>query len=172
MRIEPRLTGELHGKMIARYSACTRIGWEKVLGVKPRNIRCVLGMVASDKHSKGIRTLARIFRDHGLEVIYLGEHNTARQLAEVAVSEDVDFVGVSFSTGDYVARAGEVVEALVGLGADDIGVLVGGLIHPEDVPTLEGLGVAGVFGPDSTRASILEFIDRTFAPAVSNKPGA
>lgn len=132
--------------------------------MKTRKIRCVLGMLASDKHSKGIRTLARILRDHGLEVIYLGEYNTAQQMAEVAVSEDADFVGISFSTGDYVARIEELVEALGRVGGEDIGVLVGGLIHPEDVPVLEGLGVAGVFGPGSTRSEILEFVDRTFAP--------
>ncbi|XVQ07570.1 cobalamin B12-binding domain-containing protein [Spirillospora sp. CA-255316] len=128
-----------------------------------RRIRCVLGMLASDKHSKGIRTLARTFRDHGVEVIYLGEHNTAQQLATVAVSEDVDFVGVSFSTGQYVARTKELVEALAASGGAGIGVLVGGLIHPEDVPVLEELGVAGVFGPGSTRQEILTFIDATFA---------
>ncbi|MEU1275465.1 cobalamin-dependent protein [Streptomyces sp. NPDC005799] len=139
--------------------------------MSPRKIRCVLGMVASDKHSKGIRTLARTFRDHGLEVVYLGEHNTAEQLAEVAVSEDADFVGVSFSTGDYVARSEELVRALARAGAEDVGVLVGGLIHPEDVPALEGLGVTGVFGPGSTRSEILEFIDRTFTPPASSERG-
>ncbi|MGW6332952.1 cobalamin B12-binding domain-containing protein [Nocardia rhamnosiphila] len=129
-----------------------------------RKIRCVLGMLASDKHSKGIRTLARIFRDHGLEVVYLGEHNTAQQLAAVAVSEDADFVGVSFSTGDYVRRVRELVDALAAAGGGEIAVVVGGLIHPEDVPALEALGVSGVFGPGSDQPQILEFIDRTFAP--------
>ncbi|RYF56998.1 MAG: cobalamin B12-binding domain-containing protein [Comamonadaceae bacterium] len=137
-----------------------------------RKVRCVLGMLASDKHSKGIRTLARIFRDHGLEVVYLGEHNTAQQVAAVAVSEDADFVGVSFSTGDYLRRVQELIDALADAGGDEIAVIAGGLIHPEDVPTLEAMGVAGVFGPGSDKPQILDFIDRTFAPAIAPKPRA
>ena len=121
--------------------------------------RCVLGMVGSDKHNKGIRTIARIFRDHGLEVIYIGEHNTSEQLASVAVHEDADFVGVSFSNGNYVERAREIVEALRDAGGSDIDVVLGGLIHPEDVPALRQLGVAEAFGPAVTTPEILAAVD-------------
>ncbi|RHW26253.1 cobalamin-binding protein [Nocardioides immobilis] len=122
--------------------------------------RCVLGMVGSDKHNKGIRTIARIFRDHGLEVVYIGEHNTSQQLAAVAVHEDADFVGVSFSNGNYLARAAEIVGALDEAGGADIAVVLGGLIHSEDVPELNRLGVAEAFGPTSSPEDILEAIDR------------
>lgn len=122
--------------------------------------RCVLGMVGSDKHNKGIRTIARIFRDHGLEVVYIGEHNTSQQLAAVAVHEDADFVGVSFSNGNYLARSAEIVGALREVGGEDIDVVLGGLIHIEDVPELNRLGVAEAFGPTASPADILEAIDR------------
>lgn len=128
-------------------------------------IRCVLGMVGSDKHNKGIRVIARIFRDHGLEVVYIGEHNTSQRIASVAVSEDAAFVGVSFSNGDYVLRAKELIKALADAGGGDIALVMGGLIHPEDVPELEAAGVTAVFGPESTKQQILATIDEKFGRA-------
>ena len=122
--------------------------------------RCVLGMVGSDKHNKGIRTIARVFRDHGLEVVYIGEHNTSGQLAGAAVDEDADFVGISFSNGNYLMRAREIRQALDGAGGSDIDVVLGGLIHPEDVPTLRDIGVAEVFGPAASTPEIVASIDR------------
>lgn len=121
--------------------------------------RCVLGMVGSDKHNKGIRTIARMFRDHGLEVVYIGEHNTSQQLAAVAVDEDADFVGVSVVNGNYISRAEEIVRALAEAGGEDIDVVLGGLIHPEDVPELTRLGVAASFGPAQTPTDILAAVD-------------
>lgn len=134
-----------------------------------RRIRCVLGMLASDKHSKGIRVLAKAFLDHGLEVIYMGEHNTAAQLADVAITEDADFVGVSFSTGDYLHRTAELVKELREREGAHVDVLVGGLIHREDAPTLvDEIGVAGVFGLDSSMPEILNFIDEKYGSAVAS----
>lgn len=127
-------------------------------------LRCVLGMVGSDKHNKGIRMIARIFVDHGIEVVYLGEHNTSRQLATTAVTEDADFVGVSFSNGNYVRRIKELLAELEKAGGADIGLVVGGLIHPEDVPELEAAGVAAVFGLQSTTQEILTTVDQKFGP--------
>ncbi len=122
--------------------------------------RCVLGMVGSDKHNKGIRTVARILRDHGLEVIYIGEHNTSQQLANVAVHEDADFVGVSVISGNYLTRAAEIVQSLRDAGGEDIDVVLGGLIHAEDLPELARLGVSECFGPSSSPADMVEAIDR------------
>lgn len=134
-----------------------------------RRLRCVLGMLASDKHNKGIRILARAFRDHSIEVVYMGEHNTAQQMARVAVAEDADFVGVSFVTGDYVKRTRELVQALRDAGGADIDVLLGGMIHQEDVSLLvDEIGVAGVFGPGSAIPDILVFVDDRFGPEAAN----
>lgn len=123
-----------------------------------RPIRCVLGMLASDKHSKGIRTLARYLRDHGVEVIYTGEYNTSQQIARIAVSEDADFVGISSLSGNYVVRMEELVAALKAAGGEDIPILLGGLIDPEDEPALKASGVARVFGADSNLPDIMEFV--------------
>ncbi|MDO9435918.1 cobalamin B12-binding domain-containing protein [Hydrogenophaga sp.] len=133
-----------------------------------RPIRCVLGMLASDKHSKGIRTLARYLRDQGVEVIYTGEYNTSQQIARIAVSEDADFVGISSLSGNYVLRMQELVAAMGAAGGEDIPILLGGLIDPDDEPALKASGVARVFGADSSLPDILEFVKEL----ASNKPSA
>lgn len=126
--------------------------------VSGRPVRCVLGMLGTDVHSKGIRTLARHFRDAGIEVVYLGEHNTPEGFASAVAAEDGHLVGLSFSTASYLHYVGELMKALSAAGLADVPVMVGGLIHADDEPVLRELGVAGVFGPGSTMESILEFV--------------
>jgi methylmalonyl-CoA mutase C-terminal domain/subunit len=126
-------------------------------GAVPR-VRCVLGMLGTDVHSKGIRTLSRIFRDAGIEVIYLGEHNTCEGFASAAAAEDADLVGLSFSTASYMTYIREFVRAMAAAGVADVPVMVGGLIHPEDQPELRELGISGIFGPGSTTDQILDFV--------------
>ena len=121
-------------------------------------VRAVLGMLGVDVHSRGLRTVARILRDSGVEVIYLGEHNNAAGLAAAAIAEDADVVGVSFSVSTYTHYVADLMAELRKVGGDDIPVMVGGLIHPEDVEPLKSLGVAVVFGPDSTTDAILDYV--------------
>ena len=135
-------------------------------------VRCVLGMLGTDAHTKGIRTLSRIFRDAGVEVIYLGEHNTYEQFAASVASEDADLAGVSFSTAGYVKHVGALMRALDDAGAADVPVMVGGLIHAEDEPALRDLGVAGIFGPGSSTESILDFVFQVTKPGEHDLAGA
>ena len=121
-------------------------------------VRCLLGMLGVDVHSRGLRTVARILRDAGVEVIYLGEHNSAAGMAAAAVAEDADVVGVSFSVSTYTHYVAELMTEMGKAGGADIPVMVGGLIHPEDVDHLRELGVAMVFGPDSTTDAILDYV--------------
>lgn len=127
---------------------------------RPR-VRCVLGMLGTDVHSKGIRTLSRIFRDAGVEVVYLGEHNTCAGFAAAVAAEDADLVGLSFSTASYLIYIREFVAAMAAAGVSDVPVMVGGLIHPEDEPELRELGIRGIFGPGSTTEQILDFVFAT-----------
>lgn len=122
-------------------------------------IRCLLGMLGTDVHSKGIRTLAKLLRDHGVEVIYLGEHNTIDGFTNAIIAEDVDVVGLSFSTSTYIHYTGELLKRMQELQLDDIPVMLGGLIHPDDEPALREMGVKGIFGPGSTTASIVAFLE-------------
>lgn len=126
--------------------------------IENANVRCLLGMLGTDVHSKGIRTLAQILRDAGIEVIYIGEHNSVEGMASAVVDEDADIVGVSFSSAAYVEYTRQLIEAMSRKGAGDIPVMVGGIIHPDDHSLLRGIGVAGIFGPGSQMPDIITFV--------------
>lgn len=121
-------------------------------------IRCLLAMLGTDVHSKGIRTLAVLLRDLGVEVIYLGEHNTADGVVNAVIAEDADVVGISYSTATYMHYTGELMEKMHAAGLGDVPVMLGGLIHPEDQPELKTMGVKGIFGPGSTTSQIIDFL--------------
>lgn len=123
-----------------------------------RRVQVLLGMLGVDVHSRGLRTVARILRDAGVEVVYLGEHNSAAGMVAAAVTEDVDVIGVSFSVSTYTHYIAELMAELAKAGADDIPVMVGGLIHPEDTDHLRSLGVAAIFGPGSETAAIVAWV--------------
>jgi methylmalonyl-CoA mutase C-terminal domain/subunit len=124
-------------------------------------IRIVLGMLGADVHNKGLRAIGRMLRDAGAEVVYLGDHNTAAQLAGAAVDEDADVIGTSFGVASYLQHCENLVAALKEIGAADIPAMVGGLIHKEDVQELHQIGIAGVFTPGGTFGEIVEWLEKT-----------
>ncbi|MGW5145145.1 cobalamin B12-binding domain-containing protein [Rhodococcus koreensis] len=119
----------------------------------------MLAMLGVDVHSKGLRTLARLLRDRGVEVIYLGEHNTAAGLVQAVIAEDPDVLGLSFSTSTYVHQITALMEEMDRADVADVPVMVGGLIHPDDETALKELGVAAIFGPGSTIDAIVQFLE-------------
>lgn len=121
-------------------------------------VRAVLGMMGVDVHSRGLRTVARVLRDAGVEVVYLGEHNSAAAMAAAAVAEDADVIGVSFSVSTYTHYITELTTELRRVGAQDIPLIVGGLIHPEDADHLHALGVTRIFGPESAPDEIVDYV--------------
>lgn len=134
-------------------------------------IRCLLAMLGTDVHSKGIRTLAVLLRDLGVEVIYLGEHNTAEGVINAVIAEDADVVGISYSTATYMHYTGELMEKMRAANLSDVPVMLGGLIHPEDRPELERIGVKGVFGPGSTTAQIVQFLTSVTGKSLAGAGG-
>jgi methylmalonyl-CoA mutase C-terminal domain/subunit len=132
-------------------------------------IRCLLAMLGTDVHSKGIRTLARLLRDQGVEVIYLGEHNTAEGIVNAVISEDADVIGLSYSTATYLHYTQQLMDSLRDADLASVPVMLGGLIHAEDEPALRAMGVQGIFGPGSTTTQILEFLARVTGKSL---PGA
>lgn len=124
-------------------------------------IRCLLGMLGTDVHNKGIRTLAQMLRDRGIEVIYLGEHNTCEGLVQATIAEDADLIGLSFSSSNYLDYSKQLIECMRSQNVQDVPIMLGGLIHPEDVEELKSLGVAGIFGPGSGIEEIENFIRET-----------
>ena len=123
-------------------------------------IRCLLAMLGTDVHNKGIRTLAQLLRDLGIEVIYLGEHNTADGIVNAVMAEDADIVGLSYSTATYLHYTRDLVDKMRAAGVGDVPLMLGGLIHKDDEPALIEMGVKGIFGPGSTTPQIIEFMQR------------
>ncbi|MDQ1429059.1 MAG: isobutyryl-CoA mutase small subunit [Acidimicrobiaceae bacterium] len=117
-----------------------------------------------DGHDRGAKVIARALRDHGFEVIYTGLHQTPDQIAATTVEEDADAVGLSVMSGAHMTLFPRVIEALHQRRAPDDGqVLVfgGGIIPAADVVRLKELGVAEIFGPGATMASICQWLEST-----------
>ena len=133
-------------------------------------IRAVLGMLGADVHNKGLRTFGRRLRDLGAEVIYVGDHNTAAQLANAAAAEDADVIGVSFGMASYVPHCARLSAALKEIGADDIPIMVGGLVHREDTQALHDVGVAGVFTPGHSMDEVTAWLEQVTGKSVGSQP--
>jgi methylmalonyl-CoA mutase C-terminal domain/subunit len=121
-------------------------------------IRVLVAKPGLDGHDRGAKVVARTLRDAGFEVIYTGIRQTPQMIAEAALQEDVDVVGLSILSGAHMTLCPKVVELLRAQGQDDVIVLVGGIIPDDDVSRLHAAGVQGVFGPGTSTQSIAEFI--------------
>jgi methylmalonyl-CoA mutase, C-terminal domain len=123
-----------------------------------RKIRVLVAKPGLDGHDRGAKVVARALRDAGMEVIYTGIRQTPEMIAEAALQEDVDVVGLSILSGAHMALCPRVVELLQAQDMADVVVLVGGIIPDDDVAPLKALGVKGVFGPGTSTGEIVEFI--------------
>ena len=123
-----------------------------------RKVRVLVAKPGLDGHDRGAKVVARALRDAGFEVIYTGIRQTPEMIAEAALQEDVDVVGLSILSGAHMALVPAVQEALKKVGLEDIVLLVGGIIPDEDVEALRKLGVKGVFGPGTSTQEIVDFI--------------
>lgn len=122
-----------------------------------RKIRVLVAKPGLDGHDRGVKVVARSYRDAGLEVIYTGLHQRPEQIAEAAIQEDVDVVAMSILSGAHNTLVPEVISLLKDQGVEDVLFLVGGIIPEDDVPFLKEHGVAEVFGPGSSTDDIVRF---------------
>jgi len=123
-----------------------------------RKIRVLVGKPGLDGHDRGAKIVASVLRDHGMEVIYSGLHKTPEMIAEIAVQEDVDVVGLSILSGAHMELFPRVREALGKRGMDHILLVGGGIIPHDDMQALESKGYAKLFGPGSKTDDIAEYI--------------
>jgi methylmalonyl-CoA mutase C-terminal domain/subunit len=121
-------------------------------------IRVVVAKPGLDGHDRGAKVVARALRDAGMEVVYTGLHQSPEQIVEAAIAEDADAVGLSILSGAHMTLFARVVELLREREAEDIVVFGGGIIPDADIPELETLGVAKVFTPGATTASIVQWV--------------
>ena len=127
-------------------------------------IRIVLAKPGLDGHDRGVKVVARALRDAGVEVIYTGLHQTPEQIAEAAVQEDADAVGLSCLSGAHMVLFPKVVQLLAAKGAGDIPVFGGGIIPDEDIAPLKAAGIAEIFTPGTATAAIIEWVGTTLRP--------
>ncbi|HZX96299.1 MAG TPA: cobalamin B12-binding domain-containing protein [Myxococcales bacterium] len=113
-------------------------------------IRVLVAKVGLDGHDRGAKVVARVLRDAGMEVVYTGLHRTPEQVVSAAVQEDVDVIGISLLSGAHMTLVPRLLDLLKQQEAEDIAVVVGGVIPDEDVPELKKLGAADVFLQDTT----------------------
>ncbi len=123
-----------------------------------RKIRVLVAKPGLDGHDRGAKVVARALRDAGMEVIYTGLRQTPEMIAEAALQEDVDAVGLSILSGAHMALVPRVVELLKTNGQQDVKVFVGGIIPDEDVPRLKEMGVMEVYGPGASTEKVISDI--------------
>ncbi len=121
-------------------------------------LRILIAKPGLDGHDRGAKVIARALRDAGMEVIYTGLRQTPEMIAEAALQEDVDAVGLSILSGAHNTLLPRVVEALRERGLGDIPVFAGGIIPEEDIPGLQAAGITAVFGPGTPLEEIVRFI--------------
>ena len=124
-----------------------------------KKIRVLIAKPGLDGHDRGVKVVARGLRDAGMEVIYLGLRLTPEQIAEAAIQEDVDVVGLDCLSGAHMALFPKTVKLLREKGGNDILVLGGGIIPKKDIPKLREAGIAQIFGPGTSLDEIAQFIE-------------
>jgi len=130
-----------------------------------RKIRVLIAKPGLDGHDRGAKVVARALRDAGMEVIYTGLRQTPEMIAESALQEDVDAVGMSILSGAHMVLVPRVLELLRNNQQEHVKVFVGGIIPDEDAPALLEMGVAGVYGPGTLTDQIVEDIKRLNSPS-------
>jgi len=123
-----------------------------------KKIRVLIAKPGLDGHDRGVKVVARGLRDAGMEVIYLGLRLTPEQIAESAIQEDVDVVGLDCLSGAHMALFPKTVNLLREKGGKDMLVVAGGIIPEKDIPPLKKAGIAEIFGPGTHINSIVNFI--------------
>lgn len=123
-----------------------------------RMIRVLVAKPGLDGHDRGAKIVARALRDAGFEVIYTGLRQTPEQVAEAALQEDVNVVGLSILSGAHMRLTEEIMKLLKEKEMSDVLVVLGGIIPEEDYGPLKKLGVKAIFGPGTPTSEIIDFI--------------
>jgi methylmalonyl-CoA mutase, C-terminal domain len=128
-----------------------------------RPIRVLVAKPGLDGHDRGAKVVAAALRDAGMEVVYTGLHQTPEMIATAAIQEDVDVVGLSILSGAHMTLFPRVLELLRGADRDDILLTGGGIIPQADMDALQERGVGRLFGPGTSTADLVRYIQEWFA---------
>ncbi len=129
-----------------------------------QKVRILVAKPGLDGHDRGAKVVARALRDAGFEVVYTGLHQTPEMIANAAVQEDVDAVGLSIMSGAHNTLFPAVIDALKAKGANDVVVFGGGIIPESDMDRLHTSGVKGVFTPGTKLETIIDWVKENVHP--------
>ena len=127
-------------------------------------VKVIIAKPGLDGHDRGAKVVARALRDAGMEVVYTGLRQTPEMVAEAALQEDVDLVGLSILSGAHMELFPRVVDEMKKRGLDDVVLLAGGIIPQEDVPALQKIGFRAIFGPGASTEEIVAWVRANVAP--------
>ncbi len=130
-----------------------------------QKIRVLIAKPGLDGHDRGAKVVARALRDAGMEVIYTGLRQTPEMIAEAALQEDVDAIGISILSGAHMALVPRILELLKANGQEHVKVFLGGIVPDEDVPVLMGMGVFGIYGPGTLSETYVKDIRKAVLTA-------
>lgn len=130
--------------------------------MKSEKIRVIIAKPGLDGHDRGAKVVSRALRDAGMEVIYTGLRQTPEMIAEVALQEDADVVGLSILSGAHMSLAPRVIELIRANGQDDVVLFLGGIIPDEDAEKLKEMGYSGIYGPGASTEDIVKDIFELF----------
>ncbi len=123
-----------------------------------KKIRILISKLGLDGHDRGAKLVAHTLRQAGMDVFYLGIRHTTRQVVDTAIREKVDYVGLSFLAGDHMTLVTNVVRELKERQADNIKLIIGGIIMKDHIPELKSMGVQHVFLPGTPLAEIVNYV--------------
>ena len=128
------------------------------MSARRRPIRILVAKPGLDGHDRGAKVVAAALRDAGMEVIYTGLHQTPEMIAQAAIQEDVDVVGLSILSGAHMTLFPRVRKLLDAAGRQEVLLTGGGIIPPEDMTALETLGTGKLFGPGTPTSDLIKYI--------------
>ena len=128
-----------------------------------RPIRVVVAKPGLDGHDRGAKVVAAALRDAGMEVIYTGLHQTPEMIANAAVQEDADVIGLSILSGAHMTLFPRVQQLVKDMGRDDILITGGGIIPKEDMESLQDQGIGKLFGPGTPTSDLVDYIKEWFS---------
>ena len=134
------------------------------MALSARPLRVLVAKPGLDGHDRGAKIIARALRDAGFEVIYTGLHQTPEMIAEAAIQEDVDAIGLSILSGAHNTLFPAVIRELRQRGGDDVAIFGGGIIPPDDVAALKSAGVREIFTPGASTDAIVAWVRANVAP--------
>jgi methylmalonyl-CoA mutase, C-terminal domain len=137
-----------------------------------RPIRVLIAKPGLDGHDRGAKVVAAALRDAGMEVIYTGLHQTPEMIANAAVQEDVDVIGLSILSGAHMTLFPRVLDLLREAGRDDVLITGGGIIPKEDMDELQRLGTGKLFGPGTSTSDLVSYIRTWFAEREGSAAGS